>query len=678
MPAPGVAETIRARLGDLVRRWEARQRARAGPGRALPRPVLVDHLPELLVGVAAALRGGPSPRWEAAHHAAERAVEGYRVEDLVRELADLREVVLEVADEGAPPSVAEARAVASAFDAVTAAAVATAGRALAEQGRDREEARVRLEALFQSAPVGLAFWDRQLRYVRLNRWLAEADGLPVEAHLGHRPSELLPGLDGVQNLEARWREMLESGAPWSGAELSGETPAAPGVRRHWRAEFFPVGRGGAVEGIGGVVVETTGERRAVERLRFLAHATQELAESVGAEDAPDRIARLAVPALADACAVMVLADDGLPTRAGAHAADPAVAREVVAILDEARREDALAPFGDALWSGAVHLVPRVRAGHLAAAARGPELRARLRRLGVRSWLAVPLAVHGKVVGALALATLRTRRELSPEDLELAQELARRSAVALENARLLHEARAEAALRERVLALVSHDLRNPLSTVLLGASRLRAAELPGPAGERVTAVAEQIQRSVARMRRLIDDLLDAVALESGQLSIHLAAARPVALLTEAAEGLAGALGERGLRVAVQAAAELPLVRADHDRVLQVLGNLLSNAVKVSPDGGRIVLSAARRGGEVVFGVADEGPGIPAEERIHLFEPFRRGARAGYKGTGLGLAIARGLVDAHGGRIWFEDADGVGAKVAFTLPVADEGAGAAATH
>ncbi|BDG02079.1 sensor histidine kinase [Anaeromyxobacter oryzae] len=666
---PAMVSAIRDRAGEVLARWEAALRVEAGPGRSLPRPLLVDHVPELLQAIATALSGGPSPRWQAMLHADDRVPDGYGIEDVLAELAVLRDAVTAVREEQGPLAPGEATALARVFDAVVVATVERLGQALREAMGAREDASARLEALFQSAPVGLAFWDRDLRFVRLNRWLAEVNGLPVEAHLGHTPAELFPALEGIDAIQRKWREMLEGGEPWIGAEISGETPAAPGVRRNWREDFFPVRRGGEIVGIGAVVVETTEAHRAVERLAFLARASAELAEAVTDEAVLARIARLAVPDIADLCAVARVAGGRVTGKVVAETADEDLAAAWRALVEGGAPAKERQLFGRVLRNGQPEVIPRVRD-----ARRGPgngQPRELLERLGLRSFLAVPLQLHGRVVGALALATARSRRDLDAEDLEFVQELGRRCAVALDNARLLHDARAEAELRDRVLAFVSHDLRNPLSTVLLGAGRLATLDVPGRDGERVRSAADQIRRAVDRMRRLIGDLLDATAVESGQLSVLPRPEAPARLAADAVEAFGASAREKGLVLSAEAAQGLPPVRADHDRILQVLGNLVSNAIKVSAPGRSVRVSASLDGEAVVFRVADEGPGIAEEDRPHLFQPYRRGATAGYRGTGLGLAIARGIVEAHGGRIWVESAPGSGATFSFTLPLAGEG-------
>lgn len=405
------------------------------------------------------------------------------------------------------------------------------------------------------------------------------------------------------------------------------------------------------------------------RLLFLARASQELAESIDDDGLLQRIARLAVPELADFCAIVLVQKGGALEGVAAEVTDPALADVAQAILAqlpaEAGAEGGLARV---LREGVPQLVAEVSEGFMREAVATPRALALLRRLGLRSSVAVPLRARGRTLGGMWLGTTAGGRRLDPRDLDLALELGRRCAVTLDNARLLQETRAQSELRDRVLAVVSHDLRNPLSTVLLGASRLAALDVPAPAGEKVRTAAEQIRRSATRMKRLIEDLLDVAAIEAGQLSIAAEPAAAAELTRAAAEAFQAAAREKDVRLEVEVAPGLPPVRADHDRVIQALGNLISNALAVSAPGGRVQLRAALSGGEVVFQVVDEGPGVPEEERHHLFERYRRGATARYRGTGLGLSIARGIVDAHRGRIWADSAEGRGSTFSFVLPIA----------
>jgi signal transduction histidine kinase len=239
---------------------------------------------------------------------------------------------------------------------------------------------------------------------------------------------------------------------------------------------------------------------------------------------------------------------------------------------------------------------------------------------------------------------------------------RNAALAGENARLYERAQQAVRVREQVLAIVSHDLRNPLGAILLTTNALaKKGTLPQAVG--------RIQRAAERMLRLIEDLLDFASIEAGHLAIKRRPQDPGAMIQETLASFEGVAEDKGLQVTADVEPSLPKVFCDHDRVLQVLSNLVGNAAKATPEGGHISLRIAARGPEVLFSISDDGPGIGEEDLAHLFERYWRSEDVEYKGTGLGLAIARGIVTAHGGRIWAESELGHGASFFFTVPVAD---------
>jgi signal transduction histidine kinase len=186
------------------------------------------------------------------------------------------------------------------------------------------------------------------------------------------------------------------------------------------------------------------------------------------------------------------------------------------------------------------------------------------------------------------------------------------------------------------------------------------------GRRVRRTAEGIHRAVERMTRLIEDLVDWGTIQAGKLSINLAVHEAEDLLDEAVELFRPVARDRRIELGTEARGELGDVVCDRDRILQALSNLLSNALKLVAPGGHVVVGAERRPGELLVFVADTGPGIPAESLGNLFERYWRGHEPGYKGTGLGLAITKGIVEAHGGRIWVESTVGQGTAFHFTLP------------
>ncbi len=290
------------------------------------------------------------------------------------------------------------------------------------------------------------------------------------------------------------------------------------------------------------------------------------------------------------------------------------------------------------------------------------------RLHIDGWIAAPMITReGRPVGSLHLAA--PPGGFSDEDVHLLVDLATTASIALENARLYRAAQQATEARDDVLAIVSHDLRNPLNNIALSASLLESqlADRRDDASSEQKLVA-RIHLSVARMNRLIEDLLEASRIESGKLAVAVRAERAGALLGEAMELALGAAEAKGASLVRGAWDDGAFVLADRDRVLQLMGNLLGNAIKFTPAGGTITVSLARLADAVVVSVGDSGPGIEAAHLPRLFERYWKGPDATRQGAGLGLFIARGIVVAHGGSIEIESPPGQGTTVRFTLPLA----------
>lgn len=222
-------------------------------------------------------------------------------------------------------------------------------------------------------------------------------------------------------------------------------------------------------------------------------------------------------------------------------------------------------------------------------------------------------------------------------------------------------------REDILRAISHDLRSPLSAIL-GQAQLLARRLDKPELEGARGSAEAIVVSARRMNAMIQDLVDAARLESGQLRLNREAIELRSFTADLLRRLEPVL-ETG-RVRVEVPEGLPSVYADPDRLERILTNLLSNALKYSPPGTEVTVRAVQRDGEIVVSVSDRGPGIPPEDLPKLFQRYARTAvgEARRDGLGLGLYITRKLVEAHGGRIWVDSQVGVGSTFSFSLPIA----------
>jgi signal transduction histidine kinase len=269
------------------------------------------------------------------------------------------------------------------------------------------------------------------------------------------------------------------------------------------------------------------------------------------------------------------------------------------------------------------------------------------------------------------------------DLALAAALAERVALAATAARLYADARRAVRARDEVLAVVSHDLRNPLSTIAMCAAALvdAGARAEGPAGEAVRGAAGTVQEAVRWMEAIIEDLLEAARLEGGRPALRRAPVDAAALVRRVAELHAAQADAAGVTLAAHAAPGLPALDADAERLLRALGNLVSNAVKFTPAGGRVDVEARAEapaalgdGARVAFAVRDTGAGIAPANLPHLFERFWQAHEQQRGGAGLGLAIARGIAEAHGGTLGVVSEVGRGSTFTLTLPAAGAPAGA----
>jgi signal transduction histidine kinase len=292
-----------------------------------------------------------------------------------------------------------------------------------------------------------------------------------------------------------------------------------------------------------------------------------------------------------------------------------------------------------------------------------EARRALGTLELRAGMAIPLVAGSKLLGVITLLSVTASRLYGPEDLHLGHELAQRAALALENARLYRTAQRAIKTRDDVMGIVAHDLRNPLGTIVLEAGLLRA-RVPEPDQK----AAEFIQAAASRMNSLIQDLLDVAHMEAGRLRIEPVRMPVAPVVRDAVANQTPLAAASSLELRLDLAEDLPDVWADRGRLLQVFDNLVGNALKFTEPGGRITVGAAPRPGEILFKVSDTGPGIAPEDRPRVFDRFWQASKGERRGAGLGLPIVKGLVEAHGGRVWVESEPGHGSTFFFTIPAA----------
>lgn len=536
--------------------------------------------------------------------------------------------------------------------------------------RELREARTFLENVLESSlDYGVVATDLE-RLVVL--WTAGA-----ERNFGFARDEILG-----RRVDILYRpEDLESGvvlAQFARALAEGGAVEILPQRRRDGSHFIArtvVSRRMSAEGtpLGYVVVsrDITDEARRAAQDRVLAEIAAPLTASLDRGQIIASVMEILVRDLADACVLDLLVkpgDTSLVQRSRIASKDSPQApawRQLEALaLDPLR-----ASFGRAvLASQRMTVVSHVTREHLDRLAQNEEHRALLHELGPVSTLAVPLPTHGTLIGALTLVSTDPDRRYSEHDAPFVQALGDRLAATLENARLFEVAENAIAARDDVLRIVVHDLRNPLATATLAAEAMTREH--DERRQRTVQQTDRILRALGRANHLIKDLLDISKLESGGLEIEPAPLDLEAVLREAIEMHAATAAAAKLELAGGVEPDLPPAWADEARVQQVLGNLLGNACKFTPPGGRIDVSIYGRGGQIEVCVADTGPGIPPDHVEHLFDRFWQARKGDRRGAGLGLAIAKGIVEAHHGRIWVESEVGRGSRFCFTLPVVPE--------
>ena len=513
---------------------------------------------------------------------------------------------------------------------------------------EAEAARERMNAVLERITDGFAAFDREGRFTYMNRHAEAHFGRLREALLGRRLTEVFSGPQGLA-MESLLLRATEAHVP-----VEEDQPSA--MEDRWlRVVAYP-----SPEGFSVYFRDVTVQRRAEVWSRFLSEMGAASTHSLDWGDVSRAVVRLTVPTLADGCALVTL---------GGACGEEAVT-EIAAVTPELetalRSVLATGSAGSTGSTGSANALGRTveEALHSKSAVLLPGPSEEGRAVGAA--VAVPLIIQDRPMGVLLLVSGRAGPRYGTQSVSLVRELARRAALALENARLYRTARLAVTARDETLGIVSHDLRAPLNTISLlcsGAERSLGKE---GGGHGVEEALRKIRRVVGDMDRLIDDLLEVARVESGRSELDPEPLDVPGLMTQV-QGMNELLAaDKGLRLEVSLAPGLPWIRADRARVLRVFQNLVGNSIKFTPPGGRILLGAEQREGQVCFSVVDTGTGIDEQSLPHVFDRFWQALHVRKAGAGLGLAIAKGVVEAHGGRIWVESQPGHGAAFYFTLP------------
>jgi PAS domain S-box-containing protein len=426
----------------------------------------------------------------------------------------------------------------------------------------------------------------------------------------------------------------------------------------------PILRDGRITGAVLAFDDISERKLAQEAEQFLSSAGLVLSASLESAAVASTAARCGVPLLGDLCFVdVVSADDQLRHAAWAHA-DPEIQTALDGVLGrEPRTALFAAPIAEVIATGRAVRAPIVPDAWFSQA----DL-ALVRRLEIRSALIVPLAVGVHYLGALTFCMTGDRKH-RVGDAALAEKLGRRSAQAIEHARLYEQVRHAVALRDQTLAIVSNDLRSPLATIVVASSLLADDDLAEVSPKARGAMIDKVRVAAEQMDHMIGDLLDFANIEAGKFSIMTRPHDVAGIIEDTIARFAGEAVQRGIALISEGGADMPAVLCDRERMLQVLANLVGNALKTAASGDAVgvAVAVAPDARDAVFSVSDTGPGISLADQQRLFGRHWRSAPLNYKGTGLGLT--RGIVEAHRGRLWLDSEPGHGATFSFTVPLAE---------
>ena len=435
------------------------------------------------------------------------------------------------------------------------------------------------------------------------------------------------------------------------------------IRWIWDRAFPVRDASGLVLRTAGIAEDITARKQTELDLRFLADASRTLATLVSYETTLQNVAQLAVPNFADWCVVHIAGEDGqLKELAVAHV-NPAKV-EFAKEFGQRYPVDMTQPTGiPAVYrSGQPELVGEIPEDLLRQAARDDEHWRMIQELGPKSFLCVPLSLRDKSFGTMTFLTAESGRRYTSADLAIAEDLAYRAAIAVENARLYAELRDEHRRKDEFLAMLAHELRNPLAPIRSG---LEVLSLSGIVHESIPLMRLQLEHMV----RLVDDLLDVSRIMRGRIQLRKEPVQLGSLLSRAVETVRPLMDASRHTLTVDVPQEPIWIDADPVRLSQVVANLLTNAAKYTDAGGRVQLSARRDNGSAVISVVDNGIGISPELLPRVFELFTQADTSvdrSQGGLGIGLTLVRHLVDLHGGSVSARS-DGVGKGSQFTVRV-----------
>ena len=535
--------------------------------------------------------------------------------------------------------------------------------------RRRGEQEVRFQArLLDTVGQAAIVTDRDGEIIYWNRFAETLYGWQKQEALGRNFAQLVVAPEEGE-LAAEIMDRLRAGEVWAGEFL---------VRRRDGTTFVAfvtdtplLDEQGDVDAIIGISVDISDRKRLESSLRLLADASAALADLVDYQSTLQKVAALSVPHFADWCAVDITQPEGTLRRlAVAHVDEEKL--HLAKELDERYppRSDVAYGAYHVLRTGRTEMMEEIPDKLLVELAVDQEHLRFLRELGLKSYMCVPLLARGKTLGVMTFVSAESGRSYTAADLAFGEELARRSAVAIENAQLYRELREADRRKDEFLATLAHELRNPLAPIRNG---LQVMRLSGSEDGIVAEARCMMERQLNQMIRLVDDLLDVSRITRDKLELKKQPVELATVVRSAVETSRPLIEQYGHTISVVLPPTPIYLDADLTRLAQVFSNLLNNSAKYTPAGGHIWLDAESFENEVAVRVRDNGMGIPADSLPGIFQIFsqvERNMEMAQGGLGIGLTLVRRLVEMHGGTVEaHSQGAGQGSQFTVRLPVVE---------
>jgi PAS domain S-box-containing protein len=534
--------------------------------------------------------------------------------------------------------------------------------------KERDASLAVLEAFFEASPLGMAYLDRELRYIDINPVLASFNERPRQEHRGRTPGEMIPDAEAQFQVERMLRNVMETGEP---LQVEADVPLGTGSprKRPLQNLFFPVKVEGALLGVGIIVQDVEERKKGEERLRFLAEATAWLSASLDLNTTLESTARLVAEHMGDYCLLDVLTEDGQHLeRMAAAAKDPALREHMQRLMHYPP------PPGSPLWSVLEKRQPQLQT-HLSEealnqSAVNEEHRELMARVRPHSIIVAPLVARGHALGVLSVLSHTPEHRYTEQDKAFVEDLAGRAALAVDNARLYQKVEQAVAARDEFVAIATHELRTPLSALDLQLRRLERQlqqHTQAVPVEQLGQGMEKVRQHALRLQHLVEHLLDVSRISKGLLELKYELVDLAELVRELVARYEELLAQAGCQAQVRTSRPV-LGKVDKLRVEQVLTNLLTNAIKYAP-GKPLELEVRLEAAQAVVSVKDQGPGIPEETLQRIFNRFERASGKHHRESlGLGLYISRQIARAHQGELAVESVLGQGTRFTLRLPTA----------